>query len=923
MAILDTIKNQILVPNKEDPAAKQDKTPLISKLCPHCRGCMLEFYENETSVTCHACDQTIAVAELLAASAPSAEAASAAAPASPAGFITVETPESGLIYLENRFLNYDWKSYAKTSTILLSDIESMVQSNNIKQGAHPYSWLLDFQSVSVPLAKKLEALAELSDEISEAYTDTDTANVLALFDRSKEIAFALIENKDSLLNRLNNDIHFAEKLGIEADKLEQMKAEYEKLSAALDELQPLKKLTDIPAVAKKQEEINLAMIASFKENGIDVVAEYEKAVYFFNKDTSDKRDALNIFESIRGYADTNEYIAKINNYYSYYGEFFNFFGKIYVYKVHKGNTLALDPKAKGEKSGCLGKKKDTELSEEDLFPGDTYELYEVVNNEPDEKPILKSITNIIRYYGSVLYYVKLDKYVCAYDMASGVNQVLLKVDKPEDLKVFIDGLVYASADGKSIYIRKRLELIVEKTGCKDKFFGKKDKVIQRRNNYEVYELDLVKCTCERVIDRVVDIIDQGGEYLFYTVAEELAPGQEETEETKKELAKLAVMALNTTTHEKQLVLEENCHIRKICGNKIIYTVNAPNDWNLDLHIFDIPTMTDTLIEKNVYNFLAESDGRIFYYVGNKSYAPLFSNNYEGTDRVEVMTNIERVVKVLAGWMYVVKGSYRNALLMKISTDGKQRFVICSQFQKAVKVTDTYIYYVTTGNDLRVVRTDGKENLISSVEIAAAKDTEGHAIVPEVCIYFDNVLIRGNRSTKINSDNFRAFRSENLAPLAEAGINIRYNTQLIRKPDSWQLNPTFHKHLDTRVSILKMHPGITPDVVKHILCSPKTRAVIIETYGAGNAPSKEWFLSIVKEAVAMGKILMNVTQCIAGSVNMDIYATGKTLKEAGVLNGYDSTTEAALGKLFYLMGLFQDNLLVKSMMELDLRGEISK
>lgn len=233
--------------------------------------------------------------------------------------------------------------------------------------------------------------------------------------------------------------------------------------------------------------------------------------------------------------------------------------------------------------------------------------------------------------------------------------------------------------------------------------------------------------------------------------------------------------------------------------------------------------------------------------------------------------------------------------------------------------------IFTGSQLPigVPRTDGKENLISAVEIAAAKDRDGHAIVPEVCIYFDNVLIRGNRSTKINSDNFRAFRSENLAPLAEAGIHIRYNSSLIRKPDSWQLNPTFHKHLDTRVSILKMHPGITPDVVKHILCSPQTRAVIIETYGAGNAPSKEWFLSIVKEAVAMGKILMNVTQCIAGSVNMDIYATGKTLKEAGVLNGYDSTTEAALGKLFYLMGLFQDNLLVKSMMELDLRGEISK
>ena len=233
--------------------------------------------------------------------------------------------------------------------------------------------------------------------------------------------------------------------------------------------------------------------------------------------------------------------------------------------------------------------------------------------------------------------------------------------------------------------------------------------------------------------------------------------------------------------------------------------------------------------------------------------------------------------------------------------------------------------IFTGSQLPIgsPRTDGKENLISSVEIAAAKDEEGHAIVPEVCIFFDNMLMRGNRATKINSDNFRAFRSENLPPLAEAGINIRYNTQLIRKPDSWDLKPTFHKHLDTRVSILKMHPGITPDVVKHILCSSETRAVIMETYGAGNAPSKEWFTSIVREAANKGKILVNVTQCVAGSVNMDIYATGKSLKEAGVTNGYDSTTESALGKLFYLMGLFQDNLLVKSMLELDLRGEISK
>ena len=233
--------------------------------------------------------------------------------------------------------------------------------------------------------------------------------------------------------------------------------------------------------------------------------------------------------------------------------------------------------------------------------------------------------------------------------------------------------------------------------------------------------------------------------------------------------------------------------------------------------------------------------------------------------------------------------------------------------------------IFTGSQLPIgmPRTDGKENLISAVEIAGAKDAEGHALVPEVCICFDNILMRGNRTCKMNSDNFRAFRSENLPPLAEAGISIRYDSNIIRRPASWDEGPTFRKTLDTRVAILKMHPGITPQIVRDIMCSPDTRAVIIETYGAGNAPSKEWFLEIVQAAASMGKVILNVTQCIAGSVNMDIYATGKCLKDAGVVSGYDSTTESALAKLFYLLGNFRDNEEVKRMLEEDLRGEISK
>ena len=230
--------------------------------------------------------------------------------------------------------------------------------------------------------------------------------------------------------------------------------------------------------------------------------------------------------------------------------------------------------------------------------------------------------------------------------------------------------------------------------------------------------------------------------------------------------------------------------------------------------------------------------------------------------------------------------------------------------------------IFTGSQLPIgrPRTDGKENLISSVEIAGSRESDGSATVPEVCIFFNDLLLRGNRSTKVDASGFEAFRSPNYPPLAEAGIDIRYNRDAIRRPSGQAFS--VHTEMDTAVSILKVHPGITERVVEDILLGRRTRAVIIETFGCGNAPSRDWFLDIVREASSRGKILFNVTQCLRGRVNMDLYATGRALKDAGVLSGGDITTESALGKLFFLMGKSDDNEYVKAHLEDDLRGEIS-
>lgn len=232
--------------------------------------------------------------------------------------------------------------------------------------------------------------------------------------------------------------------------------------------------------------------------------------------------------------------------------------------------------------------------------------------------------------------------------------------------------------------------------------------------------------------------------------------------------------------------------------------------------------------------------------------------------------------------------------------------------------------VLTGSQLPIgmLRTDGKENLISSIEIASAADSEGNPMVPEVCIYFESQLYRGNRTTKYNAENFRAFRSANYPVLADVGIHIKYNPALIRYPANPAGELVVSEKFCTDVAVLKIFPGITPAVVDAILNMEGLKGVVLETFGSGNAPTADWFVNRIKDAVHRGIIVLNVTQCHAGKVDMDAYATGVALKKEGVISGYDSTTEAALTKMFFVLGQTDRKEEVKALLESNLRGEIT-
>ncbi len=231
--------------------------------------------------------------------------------------------------------------------------------------------------------------------------------------------------------------------------------------------------------------------------------------------------------------------------------------------------------------------------------------------------------------------------------------------------------------------------------------------------------------------------------------------------------------------------------------------------------------------------------------------------------------------------------------------------------------------IITGSQLPIgeVRTDGEENLITALQVAAATDSNGDPMVQEVAILFENYLWRGNRSTKMSADNFNAFKSNNYPALAHIGLGMAFHEEnLYRSPSKRPLK--VHYEMDPHVMFVELHPGIMEDTFRYMLSAPNIKGIVLKTYGAGNSPSEPWFTAAINEATSRGVVILNVSQCVNGGVHNGLYETGKSLSAAGAISGNDITSEAAITKMMYLFGLGLNSESVKTYLGCVLCGEMT-
>ena len=633
------------------------------------------------------------------------------------GAAKIKSPVTALVYLETFFSKYDWETYKRTEVLGIPELDGMVNKFKVTQCDNAASWVLDFESKITPFLKKLEALGELKADIISGYNGEMTSALNSKCSLHKGLTERIKASVEDIFAALKADIESAERFGECEEITNDMRRRFNEAVgiynvtaidyAAIDEF---------PEVKAVKEKLDREMNKKLHDSGIDANATYEKAKELYNTQPN-KINALRLFEAIRGYKDSENYIHAINEFFNFDSKLIKLVGKHFVLKKVEEPTFRVTNPKKAKK-----KKKDTpELPKIPVKGiGPSVSLYEVVDGKIYEPALVSGISYVLSYYGNKIFYIKRNRTLCSFD---AVTRVETELDHATNDSYPCDKL-YWNKDKTAFYIRKKLPAFKPvRGGCLRAIFSifkKKPRYItDTKNNYSLLKVDEINNSVSVEIDRLVDITECYDNRLFYISCPSVAGAVSGLP---------TFMVCDLVSGEKSTVLGDDCHIHNVIGDTVIYSTWEPNEYNKMLFSYNLKTDVTTLIEANVFEYFTSSGTRVYYKVGNKKHAPMFSNNFEGTDRLEIMDNVKEVCAGFDNRIYLLVGKDADSTLFKM--DGKSYVEIATDVDLIVSISASYTYYVDGCGNLHVVDNDGVKNTVITDDV----DTD-NIIVDRNYVYF--------------------------------------------------------------------------------------------------------------------------------------------------------------------------------------------
>ena len=687
-------------------------------------GNTLLYELDQQVVHCEYCERDIAVsdfrnnANVVAVEANNQEAAFMA---------SIDNADSALAYLSSFFDTFNWDEFEETAELTITSVDKMVQTNLMKSAANPSTWELQFRSIATPLIKKVEGLKNLEKKFFAVYKESvDFTDGVRLFDVYSRVASKIIQEKDATIAKLDSAIKFAKKYGAKAELVKELTDLLESVKKAVDSVKVIESYKDFPGFDKAEKEKQDKFASELKKRGINAEEVYSQALKSFNGGDRG-RDVLAKFHKIAGYKDSQEKKNALDVWVRFGSsdeELIKLGEKFYIlrnssasfFNMNKDENAEGDKKAKKMSESELQAK---QAEDAELASMKCKELIEVTHGKKSDTPAVTRITRLLAHYGTHLYYIKDNKTLCVFD-STVQSDAVVELDKAKvgSYQSIINGEIKCYFYANMMYMRKKLDAKIEKLGCLKGLFKKnKEVVITSDNNYELIAIDLATNEVSTAIDEIVDVTDVYGDEIFFTKVAEDENGVKRTE----------FYAFNTLTKEQRLVLEEDNEIVDVVDGKVIYMTWQPTRYNRNLLAKDFKTNEIVVLEENMLDFYKTINGRVYFTVGNYNDKSLFSVNLDGTDRCEILQNangIDATNTIVRGsWIYIKKGSGLNAVLFKISADGKKSILVCTQFKKFVLFRDMLIYYINTSGALCSVRIDGSENreIVQNAKVVSVDD----------------------------------------------------------------------------------------------------------------------------------------------------------------------------------------------------------